>query len=336
MEDPSRIVGFFEEGSRRWEPLLTREANWLFYTLAGIDCVWLFISKVGETHDLKDAWNHMMPRIVGLLFWFNLVRLGLPFLISIPMSFMQLGQRAGNSNAFTASSILADGFNVATALLHSAYESGGAFDLLTGALFGVAAIFIILGYALVAFHFMTALIELWTSLRAAFLFIGFSGSRWTEPYAERYITLLISTGLRLMILELFVGFGHQFTTQWWFPAAQNAPQDDVGVMRGFEVPCAAMLFGMICAKAPEKIAGILSGSPALSAGSITSFVSPLVQSGIAGVTMIYSNVSNAATAGERGVGGFAGGGGSPPNAAPSPPQPARATSATAPPAPLPR
>jgi type IV secretion system protein TrbL len=190
-------------------------------------------------------------------------------------------------------------FATASTLLHNAYEAGDAFDLLTGAMFGLAALLIILAYFIVCVHFMMALIEMWTSLRAAFLFVGFSGSRWTEPYAERYITLLISTGLRLMILELFVGFGHQFAVQWWKPAVQNAPYDDAGIMLGFQAAVEAMLFGVICWKAPEKIAGILSGSPALSAGSITSFVAPLVQSGIAGATMIYSNITSAVGQGAR-------------------------------------
>src|SRR3982750_3440201 len=81
--DPSRIISFFEQGSRQWEPWIVREAGWLFYMLAAFACVWLFISKVGETHDLKDAWNHTIPRMVGLLFWFTLLTLGLPFLMAI-------------------------------------------------------------------------------------------------------------------------------------------------------------------------------------------------------------------------------------------------------------
>src|SRR5207245_1320568 len=154
---------------------------------------------------------------------------------------------------------------------------------------------------------------------------------------ERYITLLISTGLRLMILELFVGFGHQFATLWWFPAAQNAPQDDVGVVMAFQVAVSAMLFGMICAKAPEKIAGILSGSPALSAGSITSFVAPLAGSTIAGATMIYGKVTNAVSQGAKtAVSGMSSGMSSMGSTAPPQPQPAKASSSNAPPPPKPQ
>jgi type IV secretion system protein TrbL len=277
----------------------------------------------------------MMPRIVGLLFWFNIVKLGLPFLIAIPMSFLQLGQMAGNSAAITPSGILADGFSTASRLLHNAYEAGNAFNLLTGGMFGLAAIFIILAYFIVCVHFMMALIEMWTSLRAAFLFVGFSGSRWTESYAERYISLLISTGLRLMILELFVGFGHQFAVQWWKPAAETAPFDDAGIILAFQIAVEAMLFGVICHSAPAKIAGILSGSPALSAGSITSFVQPLIQSGIAGATMIYSSVAGTVAQGARAAAGAMGSAAG--SSAPPQPQPALASSGSSgPPQPKPR
>ena len=166
---------------------MAKEANWLFYTLAGIDCVWLFISKVGETKDIQDAWNHIMPRIVGLLFWFNLVRLGLPLLINIPLSFMQLGKLAANVQAMTPSGILADGFSVAAILVHNAYDAGDALDLLTGAMFGLAGCLIILGYFLVCVHFMMAEIEMW--VRSAPLFSSLASVEAAGPNRMRNVTL---------------------------------------------------------------------------------------------------------------------------------------------------
>jgi type IV secretion system protein TrbL len=299
--EPSAIVDFFQKGSQQWEPLMSQVANWMFYTLASIDCVWMFISKVGETHDAKDAWNHVMPRMIGLLFWFNLVRLGIPFLIAIPLSFLKLGQMASTAQAMTPSGILADGFNVAGTLMHNAYASGNLMTIVTGMFFGLPAILIIAAYFVVALHLALALIEMWTSLRAAFLFLGFAGSSWTRSYAERYITLLMATGVRLMILELFVGFGHQFTTQWFQPAVEKAPFDDTGIMVCFQVAACAMLYAMVCWNAPQKIAGVLSGSPALSAGHITGFVMPAMSMAIGGAQNIYGGITGAVGQGVRAV-----------------------------------
>jgi type IV secretion system protein TrbL len=335
VTDPSQIVQFFQQGSQQWEPLITRAANWIFYTLAGIDLVWTFLTSVGQTRSIEDAWHQTWPRMLGLLFWFNMIRLGLPWLTAIPSSFVQLGHMASTAQATTPSGILSDGFNVADQLFTHAFDAGEGYDLLTSMGVAVAGWLIILAYFVVCAHFMLAEIEMWVSLRSAFLFVGFAGSRWTEPYAERYITLLISTGFRLFMLELFVGFGHQFATQWWTPAAQRAPYNQAGVEAAWMVAAEAMLFAVICWQAPAKIAGILSASPALSAGSITSFVAPLVQSGIAGITMIYSSVSSSVAQGARAATatmGAAASSGAPPQPAPALPQ----NGSSGPPQPKPR
>ena len=37
--------------------------------------------------------------------------------------------------------------------------------------------------------------------------LGFGGSRWTSPYFERYISLAVSTGVRLMLMPIYLMLG---------------------------------------------------------------------------------------------------------------------------------
>jgi len=46
-------------------------------------------------------------------------------------------------------------------------------------------------------QFLVAMVESYIVVAAGFIFLGFGGSRWTVPYAERYIGLAVSNGVKI-------------------------------------------------------------------------------------------------------------------------------------------
>jgi len=51
-------------------------------------------------------------------------------------------------------------------------------------------------------------------MSAGYIFLGFGGSRWTSPYFERYISLAVSTGVRLMLIYLMLGVFKTVSNNW--------------------------------------------------------------------------------------------------------------------------
>src|SRR4029077_18509488 len=61
---------------------------------------------------------------------------------------------------------------------------------------------------------VVTLVESYLVVGAGFIFLGFGGSRWTAPYVERYISLAVSTGVKVMVLYLLLGAGLTLTNGW--------------------------------------------------------------------------------------------------------------------------
>ncbi len=81
---------------------------------------------------------------------------------------------------------------------------------------------IVAAYVIIALHFVMAMVEAYVVVGAGYIFLGFGGSRWAVPYTEKYMGMVVSAGVRIMVLELIIGLGRTLYTQWVATADQIA------------------------------------------------------------------------------------------------------------------
>jgi type IV secretion system protein TrbL len=79
---------------------------------------------------------------------------------------------------------------------------------------------IFLAYVVITLTFIMATVESYVVMSAGLIFLGFGASRWTVPYTERYISLVVSTGVRLMVLYMIIGLGQTLSNTWVQEASQ--------------------------------------------------------------------------------------------------------------------
>src|SRR5207245_8257802 len=114
------------------------------------------------------------------------------------------------------------GLNLAGELLDGASTSG-IFLSFGGSLALVfAAAMCLLAFCAITIQFVMAMVESYILVAAAFIFLGFGGSRWSSPYVERYIALAVSIGVKIMLLYLLIGSGLNLSTQWLVDAENVA------------------------------------------------------------------------------------------------------------------
>src|SRR5207237_3072417 len=100
--------------------------------------------------------------------------------------------------------IFTRGLNIAGALLDGA-SSAGLFTNFGAAMALVfAAGMSLLGFCAITIQLVMAMVESYILVAAAFVFLGFGGSRWSSPYVERYISLAVSIGVQLILLHLLI------------------------------------------------------------------------------------------------------------------------------------
>ena len=143
--------------------------------------------------------------------------------------------------------------------------------------------------------FIMATVESYVVMSAGLIFLGFGASRWTVPYTERYISLVVSTGVRLMVLYMIIGLG-QTLSNTWIQEASQLPLSTAGLQSLFGLLASVIVFMALAWQVPKLAGSILQGS--LQMGS-SDLMAPAMSAAIAAGT-----IGAVATAG---VGAVAGG-----------------------------
>jgi type IV secretion system protein TrbL len=154
---------------------------------------------------------------------------------------------------------------------------------------------IFLAYVVITLTFIMATVESYVVMSAGLIFLGFGASRWTVPYTERYISLVVSTGVRLMVLYMIIGLG-QTLSNTWVQEASQLPLSTAGLQSLFGLLASVIVFMALAWQVPKLAGSILQGS--LQMGS-SDLIAPAMSAAIAAGT-----IGAVATAG---VGAVAGG-----------------------------
>ncbi len=156
---------------------------------------------------------------------------------------------------------------------------------------------------MITIQFMVAMVESYIVVAAGFIFLGFGGSRWTAPYAERYIGLAVSNGVKILVIYLLISVGTNLGNAW-VAEAQGASTSATPEMVALDVMAAALMYMMLCWQIPKLFSAVLGGSPALSGGDLIAAGSSLVV-GTAAVAAAASGGAGVLAGGARTYGGVA-------------------------------
>lgn len=299
--NPSKIMDQYRSQRIQWTTNIWPYANTLFGLLAVIEFAWSAAVMLLEKTDLQSWTAALIRKVMWIGAFYALLlngRLWIPWIIQ---SFEQIGESASGVAALSPSAVFSQGLNIAGALMDSASTS--AFFTKPGSSLALvfAALIIVLSYGIITLQFIVAMVESYIIVAAAFIFVGFGGSRWTVPYTERYIGLAVATGVKIMLLYLLIGAGFNFAVDWQV-AATNVATSGSPMMSAFDIMGAAMIFMMLCWQIPKLFSAVLGGSPALTGGDLLSTTTGLV-AGAAAVGTVGAGGAALAARGAAALGG---------------------------------
>lgn len=319
--NPSQILSAFQAARGSWIANVSSYANALFGALAIIEFAWSAAVMVLEKADLQSWTSALIRKIMWIGGFYMLLINGptwIPFIID---SFTQIGQNSSGVVSISPSAVFAQGLAVAGALSNGFSVAG--FLTQPAVIFSliVAAIIVVISYAMITIQFLVAIVESYIVVAAGFVFLGFGGSRWTAPYAERYIGLAVSNGTKIMVIYLLIAVGTTLGNAW-VKEAQSASTSSTPEMVALDVMAAALMYMMLCWQIPKLFSAVLGGSPALSGGDLVGAGSSIVMgtaavaAAAAGGTSLIANgirtlSGTAAAAGATGSTGSTGGAGAP-------------------------
>lgn len=304
--NPSQILSAFQAARGNWVANIAGYANALFGALALIEFAWSAAVMVLEKADLQSWTAALVRKIMWIGGFYMLLINGptwIPFIID---SFTQIGQNSSGVMSISPSNVFGQGLAVAGALSNGFSVAGFLTQPAVILSLVFAAIIVVISYAMITIQFMVAMVESYIVVAAGFIFLGFGGSRWTAPYAERYIGLAVSNGVKILVIYLLISVGTNLGNTW-VAEAQGAATSGSPEMVALDVMAAALMYMMLCWQIPKLFSAVLGGSPALSGGDLIAAGSSLVV-GAAAVGVAASGGAGLLAGGAgafRGVGGAA-------------------------------
>ena len=276
--NPSQILSAFQAARGNWVANIAGYANALFGALALIEFAWSAAVMVLEKADLQSWTAALVRKIMWIGGFYMLLINGprwIPFIID---SFTQIGQNSSGIAGILPSNVFAQGLAVAGALSNGFSVAG--FLTQPAVIFALvfAAIIVVISYAMITIQFLVAMVESYIVVAAGFIFLGFGGSRWTVPYAERYIGLAVSNGVKILVIYLLISVGTNLGNGW-VAEAQGAATSASPEMVAFDVMAAALMYMMLCWQIPKLFSAVLGGSPALSGGDFIAAGTSLIVGG---------------------------------------------------------
>jgi len=258
---PVDVGGTFqqiEQAANAWIPTIMQEASFLFYVLATIDFAWGAPQLLRE-HDFNGLFLSLIKKLLVISFFYAVLINGQTWIPAIVNSFAQLGANAaGVSVAQNPSDIMTQGLQIVSDLFTKVSstslltEPGGAITTI------LAACIVLASYIIITLHYVVTKLEAIIVMSAGYIFLGFGGSRWTSPYFERYISLAVSTGVRLMLIYLMLGVFNTISNNWI--ATMNGYTADQPITQIFPTLMSMLLFSFASWMIPKMAASIASGT----------------------------------------------------------------------------
>jgi type IV secretion system protein TrbL len=324
--DPQGMLQQYAAAQTNWQNAIAPYAITLFKGLAAIDFAWTCITVALEKQEAQGVVAAIIKKLMTIGIFWILLSYAPTWFPAIIQSFVQIGGSAsGMPVPMNPSDIMTQGLTIAGTLWNAAATNT---SLLTNPVSGIvggmalliAGIVIVGCYLIITIHFIMAMVESYLVLGAGYIFLGFGGSRWTANYTERYISLVLSVGARLMVLYLVIGVGQLFAAQWItaVTTATTPGTNQFTIVAVFTIAAQVVIYAIVCWIVPKIAGNVIGGTLSVSGGdafaagamaataAITAGSAALAATGVGAPAA--AAVTSAATAASAGTAGAAGAG----------------------------
>ncbi len=295
------FLGLIDKQISQGFGLLENEVLWLFNTLVVLNIL------LAGLHMAVNGNEIIVPffrRLMLIGFFAFLITNWNPLTQTIADSFVELGIEAGGRSITKAQmmdpgTVAFQGFRTVDPLLEAIEAMSGPVDTFVNladiAIIGICSLFTIVAFFVIAIQMFLAIVRFKLGALVAFVLIPFAVFNKTAFIAERPLSWVVASGVRLMVISVIVTI-----TLNMYSNIQITTADDVTLRTAGGVALGAALLMVLAWQGPALAQELMTGVPSLSAQDDMRSAVPAV-AGTAGVAM-------GAFSGARGAASMVGGG----------------------------
>lgn len=301
----------FQGATTGWMTQALTLAKGLFVGLAGLDIAWTGINWLLKKNDLSDFIAAFVLKMLSLAFFYMLLAEAPTWIPMIINSFKSAGSSVGAASPASASpaldpsTVFGQGFRISNAMwtaegkVSSVMHPFDSVAYLLGT--ALASIMVMAAYALLAVQILITNVESYIIIGGGALLLGFNGSKWTQPFAEKYFGYAFSIGIKLFVLYLITGLGQSLADGWITIMNGYATNPKTFALQApIAIGVSSLVYGAMGVMVPGIASSMLNGSPSMSLGN--------TMGAAAGVAGGVAGAGAAAVAGYAGAVGAAQGG----------------------------
>ncbi len=296
------LQGQYQGATNAWLGAALGWARVIFAGLVVLELTWSVLEIFLRNRDLDSFVNSLVIRIISIGAAIFVLSVAGSIVLPLIDDFTNIGASiagaSGVTVATTPDDVLGTGFTLASDMMNSNNNQGWQAQLLALLPQIIGAFAVLLAFAVVAGQLLLTKIQIFIVVGGGAFLLGFLGSRWTLPFAERYPSMVIASGLKLVVIVLIVGLGQILEPRW--AAVFATPQPPIQYL---SVGASAVIYALIAWNIPAFIAAMAGTSPALSFSALVAGSASLAARAAAG------GASGGAAGAAGAAGGAAAGGG---------------------------
>lgn len=244
------LMSSIKTASVQWDGKLQHYAVGLFWGLAVINFVWIFLPVIFKQADFSEIIGELVKATLTIAFFWMLLINSREWATAIIDSFRTAGAEAIDKkhgglepgDIFYTAISLADKINNVSTI---------------NPVTSIAAVFsstmVLVGFVFIAGFMCVAIVESYIVINASVLFMGFGGSQWTREYSLSIARYGVAVGAKLFVMTLIVGLIDSSATKW--AAAYDQGNASMLTMVGLSVICA-----YLCKTIPDLIQSVINGT----------------------------------------------------------------------------
>jgi len=257
------LVNAFQAATAGWFGALFPIARNLFFTLAAIEVVWAASWWVVERDDPTQIFVQFLQRVIAIGFFLAVLTFADVWVPALIDGFATAGRTAGGLPELNPSTVIDQGIAVASTLIAGISLAGWFTSPGGNVVAAIASLLTFLAFVIIAGQLALSLIEMYIVIGGGVLLLGFAGSRWTMPFAERYLGYAVAIGIKLFVLYLIIGVGTALAASWapTLAGAGTSPADLFAILG------ASVVYMIVSWQIPSFASSMIAGSVNLTLGS---------------------------------------------------------------------
>ena len=240
----------FHDQAASWSGIILGYATWLFWTLGTISLVITGTTLILRKADIGEFFAEFIRFILFFGFFLWLLRNAASMGTAIIDSLVQIGAKAGHTNASNPSNVMQVGFDIFYKVMEQTSVWTPTDSIIGAFLAGI----ILICVALIAANMTIILCSAWMLIYAGMFFLGFGGSRWTSDIAINYYKTILGVAVSLMSMVLMIGIAQSIITNYY--ARMGA---GVNVTEIATIMVVSIILLLLVNRVPGLISGVLTG-----------------------------------------------------------------------------